>query len=82
MQAVYTISHTPAGWVILHDGEASPSYDTVESAFEAAVSAASLALHQGLGVNITVDAESTVPMGGEGYDLAPPSKERRVEPQT
>jgi len=80
MQAVYTISHIPAGWVILHDGEASPSYDTVESAFEA-VSAASLALHQGLGVNITVEAESTVPMAGEGYDLAPPSKERRV-PQT
>jgi len=60
MQAVYTVSHIPAGWVIQHDGETSPSYETVESAFEAVVAAASLALHEGLGVSISVDPETIV----------------------
>jgi hypothetical protein len=72
MQAVYTVNRIPAGWVIQHDGDTSPSYDTVESAFEAAVTAASLALREGLGVTISVDPETVVDVEQPGADEARP----------
>lgn len=59
-QASYAIERTAAGWTISHDGETSPPYDTVESAFEAACTAASLAIREGHRVSVTV-APSTAP---------------------
>jgi hypothetical protein len=54
-QAIYSISQTGGGWIISHDGEVSPPYEMLESAFEAACAAASLALKQGLDATLTVD---------------------------
>jgi hypothetical protein len=45
--ARYTIIGRPGDWTIEHDGKTPHSYATKESAFEAAVAAASLAMREG-----------------------------------
>lgn len=50
------------GWVIDHNGASEGDYATKEAAFEAAVGAASSAIHDGLGVTITVEPRAA----GEG----------------
>lgn len=54
-QAIYSISQTGGGWIIRHDDEVSKPYEMLESAFEAACAAASLALKQGLDATVSVD---------------------------
>jgi hypothetical protein len=44
------------GWTVRHDGANEGNYVTKEAAFEAAVGAASSAIHNGRGVTITVEA--------------------------
>ena len=43
--AAYEIIGNDAEWRVRHDGKADNTYETKEAAFEAAVAAASLALH-------------------------------------
>ena len=50
--AIYEIIGTAGEWRVRHDGRAKNVYQTKESAFEAAVAAASLALRQGHEVRI------------------------------
>jgi hypothetical protein len=57
--ASYEIVGGAGEWRISHDGKAANVYETKESAFEAAVTAASLALRQGHEVRITVPARET-----------------------
>ena len=57
--AVYEIVGTAGEWRVRHDGQAENVYATKESAFEAAVAAASLALRQGHGVRVTAPAGTT-----------------------
>ena len=45
-QAVYEIVGSAGEWRIRHDGNAENVYQTIESAFEAAIAAASLALRR------------------------------------
>ena len=52
----YQIIPGNGGWTINHDGNVEGSYINKEAAFEAAVGAASRAIHDGLGVTITVEA--------------------------
>jgi hypothetical protein len=52
--ANYAVVEHGGTWVILHDGEAEGDFATKESAFESAVSAASLALRQGHEVHVSV----------------------------
>ncbi|CAN7562167.1 hypothetical protein LJR220_005102 [Bradyrhizobium sp. LjRoot220] len=52
-QAIYEIVGTAGEWRVQHDGEAKNVYETKESAFEAAVAAASLALRQGHEVRVS-----------------------------
>src|SRR5947208_15805078 len=52
--AEYMIVSRPNGWTVLHDGTAEHEYETKESAFEAAVAAASLAIRQGHEVHVSV----------------------------
>jgi hypothetical protein len=47
-QATYEIIGAAGEWRVRHDGEAVNVYETKEAAFEAAVAAASLALHKGM----------------------------------
>jgi hypothetical protein len=54
--AIYQIVQSGSGWIVRHDGDPSVEYVTREAAFEAAVSAASRALKEGLGVRIEVEA--------------------------
>jgi hypothetical protein len=51
--ANYRIFGTPGAWRVDHDGKAENVYATKEAAFEAAVSAASLALREGHEVVVT-----------------------------
>lgn len=51
--ASYEIIGTDGQWQIRHDGKAVNVYETKESAFEAAVAAASLALREGHEVRLT-----------------------------
>lgn len=53
--ALYKVTPTEGGWSLVHDDEVSAAYELLESAFEAACAAASLALKQGLDVTITVE---------------------------
>ena len=55
----YEIVGSENEWRIQPDGKAEPVYTTKETAFEAAVAAASLALRQGHEVRITVPASVT-----------------------
>jgi hypothetical protein len=52
--ATYAIIEAGSNWGILHDGNVEGDYATKESAFEAAVAAASLALRQGHEVHVSV----------------------------
>jgi len=52
--AAYEIVGKAGEWRVRHDGKAENVYETKESAFEAAVAAASLALRQGHEVRISV----------------------------
>jgi hypothetical protein len=45
--ASYRIFGLPGDWHVEHDGKVANSYETKESAFEAAAAAASIALRQG-----------------------------------
>jgi hypothetical protein len=56
--AEYTIVAQDEEWGILHDGNISHRYATKESAFEAAVAAASLAIRQGHEVHVNVPDSS------------------------
>jgi hypothetical protein len=51
--ASYEIVGNDADWRVRHDGKAENAYETKEAAFEAAVTAASLAMRQGHAVSIT-----------------------------
>jgi hypothetical protein len=57
--ATYEIKGTEGEWRVHHDGQAPNVYATKESAFEAAVAAASLALRQGHEVRVTAPASAT-----------------------
>jgi hypothetical protein len=57
--AAYEISGIAGNWRVRHDGKAENVYETKESAFEAAVTAASLALKQDHEVRISAPASET-----------------------
>jgi hypothetical protein len=57
--ASYEIVGDAGEWRVSHDGKAENVYQTKESAFEAAVAAASLALRQGHEVRIAVPGRGT-----------------------
>ena len=66
--AEYMIVSSPKGWTILHDGNTENDYETKEAAFEAAVSAASLAIRQGHEVHVSVpgrEAGNKTALGAE-----------------
>jgi hypothetical protein len=54
--AQYSIVPIRDQWGVLHDGNINSEYATKESAFEAAVAAASLAIRQGHEVHVSVPA--------------------------
>ena len=54
--AQYAIVPLRDQWGVLHDGDVNGKYATKEAAFEAAVSAASLAMRQGHEVHVSVPA--------------------------
>jgi len=56
--AQYAIVPLRDQWGVLHDGDVSGEYATKEAAFEAAVSAASLAMRQGHEVHVSVPARN------------------------
>jgi hypothetical protein len=51
----YKIIRDREGWTVRHSGPNEGSYATKEAAFEAAVGAASSAIHNGRGITITVE---------------------------
>jgi hypothetical protein len=57
--AAYAIVGSGGEWRIRHDGKDENVYQTKESAFEAAVAAASLALRQGHEVQVSVPGSVT-----------------------
>jgi len=57
--AAYTIVGNAGEWRIRHDGNEENVYQTKESAFEAAVAAASLALRQGHEIRISAPGSAT-----------------------
>ena len=57
--ASYEIVGGAGEWRVSHDGKAENVYQTKESAFEAAVAAASLALRQGHEVRVTAPGAGT-----------------------
>jgi hypothetical protein len=57
--AAYAVIGSGGEWRIRHDGKAENVYETKESAFEAAVAAASLAIRQGHEVQISVPGSDT-----------------------
>ena len=52
--ARYDIVPVGKQWGVRHDGKINGEYSTKESAFEAAAMAASMAIHQGHEVHVTV----------------------------
>jgi hypothetical protein len=56
--AQYAIVPLRDQWGVLHDGDVNGEYATKEAAFEAAVSAASLAMRQGHEVHVSVPARN------------------------
>jgi hypothetical protein len=56
--AQYAIVPVRDQWGVLHDGDVNGEYATKEAAFEAAVSAASLAMRQGHEVHVSVPARN------------------------
>jgi hypothetical protein len=57
--AAYEIFGTAGEWRIRHDGQAQNVYETKETAFEAAIAAASLAMRQGHEIQISAPASET-----------------------
>jgi hypothetical protein len=57
--ANYEIIGTAGEWRVRHDGRAENVYETKESAFEAAIAAASLALRQGHEVRVSAPGRET-----------------------
>jgi uncharacterized protein (DUF58 family) len=57
--AAYDITGSEGHWRVEHDGRADNVYETKESAFEAAIAAASIALRQGHEVRVTAPASET-----------------------
>jgi hypothetical protein len=57
--AAYAIVGRENEWRVEHDGKAENVYITKESAFEAAVAAASMALREGHEIRITAPASTT-----------------------
>ena len=53
--AAYDIQGSGDSWTIFHDGKPEGDYRTAESAFEAAIAAASLALREGHDIRVTVN---------------------------
>jgi hypothetical protein len=65
--ASYDIVAAGDGWTIRHDSKDEGNYATKESAFEAAIAAASLALREGHEVRVTVpgrEAGNRTALGG------------------
>jgi hypothetical protein len=56
--AQYAIVPVRDQWGVLHDGDVNGEYATKEAAFEAAASAASLAMRQGHEVHVSVPARN------------------------
>ncbi|MDB5621324.1 hypothetical protein [Tardiphaga sp.] len=66
--ATYSIVATGKTWSVLHDGELEGDFITKESAFEAAVAAASLALREGHEVHVSAPGRAEgnkTALGGE-----------------
>jgi hypothetical protein len=59
MMGLAEIVGSAGEWRVRHDGKAENVFETKESAFEAAVAAASLALRQGHEVRIPVPVSAT-----------------------
>ncbi len=57
--AAYAVIGGGGEWRIRHDGKSENVYQTKESAFEAAVAAASLAMKQGHEIQISVPGSET-----------------------
>ncbi len=55
--ASYAITAIGEKWGILHDGNVEGDYGTRESAFEAAVAAASIAIREGHEVHVSVPSQ-------------------------
>jgi hypothetical protein len=67
--ATYAIIEQGSSWGVLHDGEVEGTFATKESAFEAAVAAASLAIRQGHEVHVSAPGS----LAGNGTALGGPS---------
>jgi hypothetical protein len=67
--AQYAIVPVRDQWGVLHDGDVNGEYATKEAAFEAAVSAASLAMRQGHEVHVSVPARNEG-KAGQRTDIA------------
>lgn len=66
--ATYAIIPTGQTWGVLHDGNVEGVFSTKESAFEAAVAAASLAIRQGHEVHVSApgrDEGNKTALGGK-----------------
>jgi len=65
--ATYAVIESNDGWSVLHDGDVEGKFLTKESAFEAAVAAASLAIRQGHEVHVSApsnEAGNKTALGG------------------
>ncbi len=67
--ATYAITAIGEKWAILHDGNIEGDYVTKESAFEAAIAAASIAIREGHEVHVTVPSREV----GNGTTLGVPA---------
>jgi hypothetical protein len=65
-QAIYRVVLREDKWFVLHDGDEAGPYITSETAFEAAVAPASMALQDGHEVQIHVQAGIQDAMGAKG----------------
>lgn len=66
--AEYMIIGKGAAWSVLHDGETNGDYATKGAAFEAAVAAATIAVHQGHEVHLAVpsrEADAKTALGAK-----------------
>ncbi len=57
--AAYDVIENGASWGVRHDDNIEGTYETKEAAFEAAISAASLAIRQGHEVRVTAPGRDT-----------------------
>jgi hypothetical protein len=69
--AAYAVIGGGGEWRIRHDGKSENVYQTKESAFEAAVAAASLAMKQGHEVQISVPGSETDNGSGKCWIMVP-----------